>query len=69
MPNRSASELWLASTAIVVGGGSLLEHGYEFSLMSAALGAGVILWVVWIAERVDAYRQRLKGENRSGKTG
>jgi hypothetical protein len=58
MMNGRFGHLWFASIAIIVGGGGLLEHGSNFSLLSAILGVGFGIWLQWVVEAVERSRKR-----------
>lgn len=54
----SKGSLWFASNAIIVGGGGLLEYGSKFSLLSAILGMGFGIWLLWVVEKIERSRNR-----------
>ena len=59
MPKGSRrGELWFASIALWFGGIRLIEGAYKFSLMSALLGVGIVLWLLWISDQIYAHRKR-----------
>lgn len=61
MSQGKYGHLWFAVTAIIVGGGGLLERGSGFSSLSLILGMGFGIWLQWVVELIQHYRKREDG--------
>ena len=65
MSEGKFGHLWFAATAIIVGGGGLLERG-SLSSLSLILGMGLGIWLQWVVELVQRSRKRDEATSSEG---